>query len=103
MVSPLASKPSGISVDAWLADISKRANLNPHIAEQKLSVNGLPALRVRYRHPDGDSEEVYVISGSQTFSIAFGGAPRTPGTPLEKLPSYATYLKMLESFRHTPG
>lgn len=99
MVEPLQSKPSATSVDAWLTEISIEANLNPHVTEQKLKLNGLPALKVRYRHPDGDMEEVYVVSGSKTFSVGFSADPGAPGTPLEKLRNYATYLKMSQSFR----
>lgn len=71
MVEPLADKPSGTSVDAWLTDISKGSNLNPHVHEQKLTLNDLPALKVRYRTRDGEEmEAVYVASGSETFAVA---------------------------------
>ena len=42
-------------------------------------------------------EAVYVIFGLKTFGIHFGD--QTPGVPLEKSGNYATYLKMLGTFR----
>lgn len=112
MVSPIADRPRDTSVDAWLADISKGANLNPHLHEQKLTLNGLPALKVRYLTADHQQmEDVYVVSGSKTFSISFsadpdgfGSEPKKQGqsVPLEKLGNYATFLKMLDAFNVTP-
>ena len=103
MVSPLASKPSDTSVDAWLTDTSNGANLNTHVAEQSLTLNGLPALKVRYSTADGQAvEDVYVASGTRTFSMAFSPDQGTPVTPLEMLRNYAIYMKMLNSFRVEP-
>ena len=99
MVSPLARRPSDISVDAWLAKVSREANLNPHVHEAESKVNGLSALRVRYRSPQGEMEEIYVVSGSRTFSVSFSADPGSPGTSLETLPNYPIYSKMFRSFR----
>ncbi len=56
MVESLRDKPSGATVDAWFTDIKQAANQNPQLAEQRFTLNGLPALRVRYRNPsDGGS------------------------------------------------
>ena len=98
MVSPLETKPSDTSVDSWLAKVCRTNNLNPPISHERMAVNGLPALKVRYRSSEGEMEDVYVISGSKTFSISFSADPSSPGTPIDKLRNYATYLKMVESF-----
>lgn len=98
MVEHLASKPSDSSVDAWLADIAKKANLNPRLNEERITLDGSPALKVHYRTATGDeTEAVYVVVGLETFEIYFGG--QSPGIPLEKLGNYATYSKMLGTFR----
>jgi hypothetical protein len=98
MVEPLADKPSNTSVDAWLAYISGRANLNPHIREKKLTLNGQPALKVRYHTADGEEvAAVYVVAGSDTFSVTFSG--EKPGAPLEEFGNFVTYLRMPETFR----
>jgi len=101
MVESLGDKPSDTSADAWLADVSKTANLNQHVHEQKLTLNGLPALKVHYCTDYGlEMEAVYVVSGSETFEIYFGGDQS--GLPLEKFGNYATYVKMLGTFRAKP-
>jgi hypothetical protein len=93
-----ADKPPDTNVDAWLADLSKTANLCPHISEQRLTLNGLPALKVRYRTANEDeTEAVFVVSGLRTFEIYFGG--EMPRVPLENLHNYPTYLEMLGTFR----
>ena len=98
MVEHLASKPSDTSVDAWLAAISRTANPNPRLNEERLTLDGLPALKARYRSPFGnDTEAVYVVSGLETFEIYFSG--KRPGVPVEQLGNYATYLEMLGTFR----
>jgi hypothetical protein len=98
MVEHLASKPSDSSVDSWLADTARKANLNPRLSEKGITLDGSPALKVRYRTATGDETEVvYVVVGLETFEIHFGG--QAPGVPLEKLGNYATYLKMLGTFR----
>lgn len=97
-VEHLSSKPSDSSVYVWLADTAKKANLNPRLREERITLDGSPALKVRYRTATGDeTEAVYVVVGLQTFEIHFGG--QAPGVPLEKLSNYATYLKMLGTFR----
>jgi hypothetical protein len=98
MVEHLASKPSDISADGWLADTAKKANLNPRLSEERITLDGSPALKVRYRTATGEeTEAVYVVAGLETFEIHFSG--QAPGVPLEKLANYATYLKMLGTFR----
>ena len=76
------------------------ANLNAKIKEERFTVNGLPALKVRYRNPDNggsEMEDVYVIWGSRTFSVSFSGCK--PGSSLEKMRNYETFLQMVASFR----
>jgi hypothetical protein len=99
MVSPLQDKPNNISLDSWFADIEATANLNRRISEQRFILNGLSALRVRYLNPAMriEMEEIYVLSGSHTFSISFSGD--TPGRKLENLRNYPFYAKMVESFK----
>ena len=98
MVEHLASKPSDSSVDAWFAEISKTANLNTRLSEERITLDGSPALKVRYRTATRDEmEAVYVVVGLETFEICFAG--QTSGIPLEKLDNHATYLKMLGTFR----
>jgi hypothetical protein len=102
IVEPLAEKPSNTSPDSWLSEVAKTANVNPHIDEQELKVNDLPALKVCYRtSSDQQIESVYVLSGLKTFEIEFSGDLSRQGTvkPLETLGNYQTYLKMLQTFR----
>ena len=99
MVSRLANKPADTSVDAWLVQVSATANVNKRIHDEPLQVDGLPAIKVRYRQPEGETEEVYVVSGSNTFSVSFSADPGSAGTSLESLHNYATYVRMLQSFR----
>ena len=100
MIAHLRDKPSGMSVDAWFEDLKRAANLNPEIDEQRLMLNGLPALRVRYRNPYvGDMETVYVISGSRTFKLEF--SDDKPLRPMENMRNYPTYRRMLETFTVT--
>lgn len=89
-----------MSPDEWFAHIKQTNNLNPRIKEQRLTLNDLPALKVRYRNPSGGGQEietVYVISDSRTFAISFSG--NKPGLALEALGNYRIYLKMLSTFR----
>ena len=96
MVEPLQRRPASSSVDAWLAETAAEANQNPHLNEQKLTVAGQPALRVRYQSPNGEMEEVFVVSGNETFSITFDSEANR--APLEALRNYATFNEMVNSF-----
>jgi hypothetical protein len=87
MVSPLRDKPNNISLDSWFRDIEAKANLNLRIREQRFTLNGLPAARARYRNDAAggiEMEEVYILSGSRTFSISFDSD--RPGKPLDSQP-----------------
>ena len=97
MVQPLQRKTTSTDADAWLAQVAASANQNPHLKEQKLLVAGEPALRVRYQAPANEMEEVFVVSGDKTFSISFDAD--SANGPLERLPHYAVFNAMVESFR----
>jgi len=100
MVESLASKPAETSVEAWFADVKRSANQNPRLKEQRFTLDGLPALRVRYRNPSQrgyESESVYVVSGAQTFAIEFDGVEQ--GRSLETSGNYSVYLQMVKTFR----
>ena len=101
MIQRLADKPSHERIDVWFADLKETADLNPIIKEQRLSLNNLPALRVRYRNPSNGGLEidtVYVVTGSRTFEISFGGDKPNQGQ-VEQLRNYPIYLQMLASFK----
>lgn len=103
MISHLGNKPPNATLDAWFSDIKQRANQNPRISEERLTLGDLPALKVRYRNPSGggrEMEHVYVVSGSQTFSISFGG--EKPGLAIEQYENYPIYLEMVKSFKVKP-
>ena len=100
MVEHLADKPAKTTVEEWFTHIKKTRNLNPQLAEKSFELNGLPAVRVRYRNPsDGgyEMEAVYVIFRSQTFSIGF--SCDRPGISLESSENYAAYLEMVKTFK----
>ena len=102
MVEPLADKPPETSPDAWLVDIAKTANTNPHIHEESLILNDRPALKVRYRTQFGHQmEALYVVSGTRTIEVAFSGDLRGHGSveALEAFENYQIYLKMLQTFK----
>lgn len=98
MVSPLACKPANTPADPWLTEVAANANQNPHMSEKRLTLGGNPALTVRYRTSKGSfMDEVYIVSGSHTFSIEFGG--EKDGTPPENAQNYPVFRGMVESFR----
>jgi hypothetical protein len=104
MVQHLADRPTNKSTDDWFAELKRTANLNPVVREVRVSVDGLPALKVRYRNPSaGEMEAVYVICGSRTFEISFGDSSGgdKPVAVLEQLGNYETYARMVNTFRVT--
>lgn len=105
IVEPLEDKPSGMTVDDWLTEISKTNNVNEQIAQEKMRLSEIPALKVRYRTKSGEeTESVYLAAGSKTFDVEFSGdlGGKRPAVSLESFPNYRAYLKMLETFRVTP-
>lgn len=102
MISPLEDKPANTSVDRWLVEIADSANQNPHIREKRFSSGGKPAFEVQYRASDGAfMDDVYVISGRRTFSIAFSGG--RDGVAVEKFGNYPVFCRMVESFTIKPA
>jgi len=97
MVEPLADRPVGRGVGDWLNDTKRSANLNPIVSEDSMSVNGLPALRVRYRNSaeDLEIEATYVVSGSRMFEISVDGEPHAR---LHDLSIYSIYQRMVATF-----
>ena len=98
-VSHVVDKPANKSIDEWLVGLKTTLNLNPILKEEKITINNLPALKVRYRNPYAggqESETVYLVSGSQTFTVAFSGDKA--GIILEKFGNYNVYLQMLSTF-----
>jgi hypothetical protein len=100
MVEQLADKSPAASVNEWLSQVATSANLNPHTGEQRFVLNHLPSLKVRYRTAgQNEMEQVYVVSGSKTFSVSFHEDDDPARVPLEQLANYPLYVKMLASFR----
>jgi len=100
MVQHLADQPSNLSLDQWFTEIKGTANRNPQVSEERVSLDGLAALKVRYRNPDNGGywmEAVYVVGHRQTFSIDFSG--EAGGPALEALENYEIYLNMVKSFK----
>jgi hypothetical protein len=98
MVEPLADRPAGQSVDAWLEEIKRSNNLNPIDTESSTTVNGLPGLRVRYRHSSGcQIEETYLVAGSKTYAISL--ACQELAKKDEGIANYPLYQHMVETFK----
>jgi hypothetical protein len=99
LIQHLGDKPRGETIDAWFTQVKQTANLNPLLKEERFTLNRLPALRVRYRNDSGrgyEMEEVYVVCGSRTFEIGFGGDKE--GLALEAYANYPIYVRMVETF-----
>jgi len=100
IVQHLADQPSNVTLDGWFTEIKRTANQNPQVSEERVSLDGLAALKVRYRNPNNGGywmEAVYVIAHGQTFSIDFSG--EAGGPALAALENYAIYLDMVKSFK----
>lgn len=100
MIQHLSDKPRGETVDAWFTQVKQTANLNPLLKEERFTLNGCSALRVRYRNDSGrvyEMEEVYVVCGSRTFEIGFGGDES--GVDLEAYGNYPIYIRMVGTFK----
>lgn len=100
IVEPLASKPANVGVDEWLERMPIRGGHNPLRKETKITLNGAPALKVRYRTDSGDDKEaVYVVSGARTFAIEFSA--EQPHAFVDRLANYEDFQKMVSSFEVT--
>lgn len=103
-VEPLAQQPPTMTLDQWFADVKSSSNQNPQLAQKRFTLNGLPALRVRYRIPSGtgyEIETVYVVCRRRTFAIEFD--PQRGGIPLEASGNYPSYLEMVKTFKIKPS
>lgn len=94
-VDHVEDRPADQTPEAWLRKLARTGAAV--VAERWLTLDSLPALEVRYRAQDS-SEFVttYVVAGTQTFSIELANA--RPGA-VERVPRWATYRRMLSSFR----
>ncbi len=52
VVQHLANQPSNVNLDQWFTEIKTTANQNSQVSEEKVSLDGLAALKVRYRNPN---------------------------------------------------
>jgi hypothetical protein len=98
MVEPLADKPAEVSVDAWLEEMPARGGHNPLRKETRMTLNGSPAIDVRYRTGSGDDKEaVYVVCGAKTFAIEF--STEQPRVLVDRLANYPVFEEMVQSFQ----
>ncbi|MGB0121986.1 MAG: hypothetical protein WA419_06725 [Silvibacterium sp.] len=100
MIEHLADKPVNDSADEWFTKLKRTADLNLPVRERRSTLDGLPTLEVRYRASpgsEGETDAVYVISGSKTFAIEFNSDK--PGRALEQLENYGIYLRMMKTFQ----
>jgi hypothetical protein len=103
------AKPTATSLDDWFAEMLQSESpgeASSVLSKKRWTINGLPAMTVRYSRPGGESylEQTFIVTESDTFVIDFGGGYDSrsgkPG-PLEKLASYPIYMRMLASFKMT--
>lgn len=103
------AKPTATSLDDWFAEMLQSGSpgeASSVLSKKRWTINGLPAMTVRYSRPGGESylEQTFIVTESDTFSITFAGGYDSvsgkPG-PLEKLASYPIYMRMLASFKVT--
>lgn len=92
MVEPLAPRRDQETQREWVQGAEHTANQNPIVDQDSIDVNGLPAFRVRYRHPAGEMECFYLVDGSRMFAIS---------TDILNPEFYATYRRMVSTFRVT--
>ena len=99
IIQNLGRKPTGQTIDEWFLQIKQASNQNPRLKEESMELNGLPALRVRYRNPYNGGHEfdtVYVVAGVKSFSISFSG--NRGGVTIENLRNYPVFVQMLLTF-----
>lgn len=87
-VEHLRDKPSDQSVEEWLQHFARGSDPN---SAERMSLDGRKALKVKWRYRDSDYEIIYVVNGSQTFSIS--------PSKVDDTPFYRLYLQMLSTFR----
>jgi hypothetical protein len=98
MIEHLISKPADKSDSQWLQEMSK--NPNARTSEEALLIDGMPALRVRYKHPTGrEFEMIYVVRDSDTFEITI--SEDKAGERIQDMSIYPIYQHMLSTFKFT--
>lgn len=96
LIEQLAEKPPAISVEQWLRHVEGTANLSQRIEDQWTLLGGQRALRVTTRSLNGTtSETVYVVRGSQTFSVL--------ASDIDNAVFDVTYRKMRSTFTFSAG
>lgn len=91
-IDNLRNRPPTETGDHWLHDLSLRTVLNPRVGETLIKLNGMRALKVINRNPDGTaSDNVYVTNGLTTVAIRM----------VRDSPSYALCGRILATFRFT--
>jgi hypothetical protein len=97
MVEHFVSKPAAETAEHWLHKMSE-GNANPRTSEEKMILDGMPALKVRNRHPlGGEIETIYVIRNSDTFSIEIADDKER----IQDMSIYPIYQHMLSTFTFT--
>lgn len=100
MVLPIFKpKPASESVDSWFWDLGKNgpgpAPDFKRILYERWTLNGMPALHVRYRDLDQmEWDTNYVLTACGTFMIGLSGIK--PGK-IQSSTNYHRYLEMLHS------
>jgi len=98
MIEHLASKPAGETVEHWLEKMSQ--NPNPRMSQERLLIDGMPALKVRSRSSVGRAfETVFIIRNSDTFSIEI--VDDKAGERIQAMSIYPIYQHMLSTFKFT--
>jgi hypothetical protein len=98
MIEHLISKPADKSDSQWLLEMSK--NPNARTSEEALRIDGMPALKVRYKHPTGrEFEKVYIVRNSDTFEITI--YDDNAGERIQDMSIYPIYQDMLSTFKFT--
>ena len=98
MIEHLASKPADKSSSQWLQELKR--NPNAQTAEEALVIDGMPALKVRYKHPTGrEFEMVYVVRNSDTFEITIHDD--NDAERIQDMSIYPIYQHVLSTFKFT--
>ena len=96
LVESLDEKPPETSATQWLDELKTARNRNRIVGETPGTVDGRPALVVRYAQDSTEMEETYTVNGSATFEITIGA----PGK-IADAPRQAVFQHMISSFKFT--
>jgi hypothetical protein len=98
MIEHLAPKPADKTAMQWLQEMKR--NPNAQTTEEALVIDGMPALKVRYKHPTGrEFEMVYVVRNSDTFEITIHDD--NDAERIQDMSIYPIYQHMLSTFKFT--